>query len=81
MVEKSEVSPKNQNVVIFSNFLPRPARRLYSISELAKDIGASPWFWRYQIWSGKLPVLKVGTKQFVDMVDVEKFISDHKSIN
>ena len=54
-------------------------KRLYSISELVASIGATEWFWRNQIWSGRLPVVRVGTKQLVDHHDIEKFISDHKS--
>lgn len=58
-----------------------PNKRLYSITELTMYIGATKWFWRNQIWSGKLPAVKVGNKQLIDMVDVEKLISDYKKIN
>ena len=54
--------------------------KLYSITELAKVYGATKWFWRSQIWDGKLPVVKVGRKQFIATEDVEKFIHEHKQV-
>lgn len=56
------------------------ANKLYSISELVKVFGASKWFWRSQIWDGKLPVVKVGKKQFITGEDVESFINNHKQV-
>lgn len=56
-------------------------KRLYSIKELAKEIGATEWFWRTQIWNGKLPYIQIGRKMLIDREDVEAFIQKHKSIN
>jgi len=28
-----------------------PTKRLYSVKELAKEIGATEWYWRTQIWN------------------------------
>lgn len=53
-------------------------KRLYSITELAESMGATKWFWRNQIWLGRLPVVKVGNKQLVDVKDIEKYIITHK---
>jgi hypothetical protein len=58
-----------------------PAKRLYSIKELACEIGATEWFWRSQIWDGQLPYVQVGRKMLVDHIDVEKFIQKHKTTN
>ena len=58
-----------------------PAKRLYSIKELAKLIGATEWFWRTQIWDGQLPYVQVGKKMLIDHVDIEVFIQKHKVSN
>lgn len=55
-----------------------PMKRLRSIKELTNTIGATDWYWRTAIWSGKLPVVVVGRKQLVDIKDVEAFIEKHK---
>jgi len=53
-------------------------KRLYTIKELVKEIGATEWFWRSQIWDGRLPYIQVGRKMFVENNDIEKFIRDHR---
>lgn len=58
-----------------------PTKRLFSIKELVRYIGATEWFWRCQIWNGELPYVRVGRKQFVDREDIENFINKHKHIN
>ncbi len=58
-----------------------PIKRLYSIKELVMEIGATEWFWRSQIWDGKLSFVQVGRKMFVDQNDVEKFIAANKHQN
>ena len=56
-------------------------KRLYSIKELKTMIGATDWFWRSQIWDGKLPYVQVGKKMFVDYQDIESFIQKNKLKN
>ena len=58
-----------------------PTKRLYSIKELVAEIGATEWFWRSQIWDGQLPYVQVGRKIFVDMQDIENFITKYKLKN
>ena len=58
-----------------------PEKRLYSVRELATEIGATEWFWRSQIWDGQLSYVQVGRKMFIDRNDVEKFIQTHKTTN
>ncbi len=57
-----------------------PKKRLYSINELATEIGGTKWFWRSQIWDGQLPFVQVGRKMFIDFVDIEAFITKNKNI-
>ena len=59
----------------------QPARRLYSIKELVAEIGATNWFWRSQIWDGKIPFVQVGRKMCIDAQDLEIFIKTHKQTN
>lgn len=58
-----------------------PTKRLYSIKELVRDIGATEWFWRTQIWDGRLPYLQIRKKMFIDHKDIEAFIQKHKMRN
>ena len=58
-----------------------PVKRLFSIKELVKIIGATEWFWRTQIWDGQLPYVQVGRKMLIDSRDVEAFIQRHKFRN
>lgn len=53
-------------------------KRLYSIRELVECIGVTEWFWRSQIWDGKLPFIQVGKKMLIDRRDLEVFIEKHK---
>ena len=55
-----------------------PTKRLYSVKELVKEVGATEWYWRTQIWNGRLPYVKVGRKKLVDRDDIDKFISKNK---
>ena len=41
-------------------------------------IGVTEWFWRSQIWDGKLPFVQVGRKMMIDSKDIETFIQKHK---
>jgi excisionase family DNA binding protein len=54
-------------------------KRLFTIRELVDQFGATEWFWRSQIWSGKLPFVQVGRKMFIDRQDIEAFIARHKT--
>jgi len=53
-------------------------KRLYSIKDLVRLIGVTEWFWRSQIWDGKLPFVQVGRKLLIDSKDIETFIQKHK---
>ncbi len=56
-------------------------KRLYSIKDLVREVGATEWFWRSQIWDGKLPFVQVGKKMLIDREDIEAFIQSHKMRN
>ena len=54
--------------------------RLLSLKEIVDEYGVTMWFWRTQIWSGKLPYVNLGRKQLVDRHDIEQFIKQHKTV-
>lgn len=56
-------------------------KRLFSIMELAAEIGGTKWFWRSQIWDGEIPFVQVGKKMFVDRYDIDVFIEKNKHRN
>jgi len=55
-----------------------PKKRLFSIRDLVREVGATAWFWRTQIWDGQLPYVQIGRKMFVDSKDIELFINNNK---
>jgi excisionase family DNA binding protein len=55
------------------------SKRLFTIKELVDQFGATEWFWRSQIWGGRLPFVQVGRKMLIDREDIEAFIARHKT--
>jgi len=47
----------------------------YSLSELCEKFGRSRWFWRYQIWRKRLPVVRM----CVDSRDLDIFINKYNA--
>jgi hypothetical protein len=56
-------------------------KRLYTIKEMACEIGATEWYWRSQIWGGNIPYIQVGRKMFIESRDIEKFIETYRTSN
>jgi hypothetical protein len=56
-------------------------KRLYTIKEMACEIGATEWYWRSQIWEGNIPYIQVRRKMFIESRDIEKFIETHRTTN
>jgi excisionase family DNA binding protein len=56
----------------------RPNKRLYTVKEAAKYLGQTVWGMRTLIWNGHVPVVQTGQKQFIDVVDMDKFIERNK---
>lgn len=53
-------------------------KRLLSLREVVNEIGGTMWFWRSQIWAGRISVVQVGKKQWLDSLDVDAFIQSNK---
>jgi excisionase family DNA binding protein len=57
------------------------AKRLFTLKEAANYLGRSEWSMRELIWAGHIPVVRSegARKIFVDIVDLNEFISQSKS--
>ena len=53
-------------------------KRLLSIKEAVTVYGGTEWFWRSQVWAGRVPVVVVGRKQWLDTQDLNRFIKANK---
>jgi excisionase family DNA binding protein len=52
--------------------------RLLSVKEAASYPGRSVPSIRELIWAGSLPIIRVGRRIHVDILDLEKWIEQHK---
>ncbi len=70
---------KNREVIKaqgISNPLPK---RLYSLKEAAYYLGRTLWSARELVWAGKLPVVRDGKRIFVDVNDLESYVTKNKT--
>lgn len=56
-------------------------KRLFTIKEAAEYLGRSEWSIRELIWGGSLPSVKVGRRIHLDILDLDKWIEEHKTRN
>jgi excisionase family DNA binding protein len=59
-----------------SNPLPK---RLYTLSEAAHYLGRTLWSMRELIWKGSLPIVRDGKRIFVDIKDLEFYVTKNKT--
>ena len=54
--------------------------RLMPLKKAAEWLGLTTWGMRERIWHGDIPVVRFsgGRKQYIDIIDLEKFIQSHK---
>ncbi|OGW10384.1 MAG: hypothetical protein A2W77_09715 [Nitrospinae bacterium RIFCSPLOWO2_12_39_16] len=60
-----------------SEILPK---RLLSVKETSVYLGRSVSAIRELIWAGKLPCVKIDKRIHLDIYDLEKIISNHKTV-
>jgi excisionase family DNA binding protein len=53
-------------------------KRLFTLKEAGEYLGRSEYSVRTLIWSGHLPVVRNGKKQWVDICDLDAFIERNK---
>ena len=58
-----------------------PKKRLYTLTELPTEFGATEWFWRTQIWRKNIPVIRISRTQYLDSNDLEIFLEKYKYRN
>ncbi|MGA3116897.1 MAG: hypothetical protein ABSF90_20955 [Syntrophobacteraceae bacterium] len=81
MDSQSNVAIKRKEVKALMRHCNRTVtvKRLLSLREVVEEIGGTMWFWRSQIWAGRIPVVQVGKKQWIDMRDLDAFIESNKT--
>ncbi len=57
---------------------PPLPRRLYDIQAIAAYLGIPVYSVRGLIWSGALPYVRIGRRQYLDLKDVDRFIESQK---
>ena len=66
----------NKTAVIQNSLIPK--KRLYNLKEAALYLGRTVWGIRELIWSGRIPVIQDGRKQYIDIYDLDKYIEGNK---
>ena len=59
-----------------SNPLPK---RLYTLSEAGHYLGRTLWSMRELIWKGSIPIVREGKRIFVDIIDLEAYVTRNKT--
>ena len=76
MVTQASKNKKDKQDHGINNPLPQ---RLYPLSDAAMYLGRSVYSVRELIWSGQLPVIKSGKKQWLDIRDMDTWIEKNKT--
>jgi excisionase family DNA binding protein len=53
-------------------------KRLYTLPEAARYLGRTLWSMRELVWAGKLPIVRDGKRIFVDINDLELYVTKNK---
>jgi len=75
MVAKTQDSKGLQKAQRTSNPL---VQRLYDLKQAAQYLGRPVWGIRELVWAGKLPVVRDGRKQYIDLFDMDKYIEQNR---
>ena len=54
-------------------------KRLYTLKEAAVYLGRTLWGVREMVWAGKLPVVRDGKRLFIDINDLEMYVTRYKT--
>jgi excisionase family DNA binding protein len=54
------------------------SKRLYTLKEAALYLGRGLYGVREMIWRGEIPVIQTGRKQFIDILDLEAYVTRNK---
>ncbi len=77
---KGEInSVRNQQVGQAQGIANPLPKRLYTLSEAAHYLGRTLWSMRELIWRGSIPIVRERKRIFVDVRDLETYISKNKT--
>ena len=77
---KGEINTlKNQEVASARGIHSPLPKRLYTLPESARYLGRSLWSMRELCWAGKIPIVRDGKRIFVDITDLDSYISKNKT--
>jgi hypothetical protein len=54
-------------------------KRLYSLPETAHYLDRTLWSMRELMWKGSIPIVREGKRIFVDINDLESYVTRHKT--
>ena len=55
-------------------------KRLYTLKEASLYLGRTLWGVREMVWAGKIPVVRDGKKLFIDINDLEMYVTRHETV-
>lgn len=71
-------SPVPAGLISTGSGASRPPIRLLSPCDAGRYLGCSVWTVREMIWSGRLPVVRVGRLTRLDVRDLDAWVDTHK---
>jgi excisionase family DNA binding protein len=69
---------KNQRVKREHGIANPLPKRLYTLPEAAQYLGRTLWSMRELVWAGKIPIIRDGKRIFVDINDLDLYISKYR---
>ena len=69
---------KNQGVKVAQGIHNPLPKRLYTLNEAAHYLGRTLWSMRELIWAGKIPIVRDGKRIFVDISDLDSYVTKNK---
>ena len=72
-------SIKNQGVKKTQGICNPLPKRLYTLPEAAHYLGRTLWSIRELVWKGSLPIVRDGKRIFVDIIDLESYVTKNKT--
>jgi len=58
----------------------RISKRLFSLKESATYLGRGLHGVRDMVWRGEIPIVRTGRKMFIDIKDLEDYVSKNKMV-
>ena len=55
------------------------SKRLYTLKEASVYLGRTLWGVREMVWAGKIPVVRDGKRLFIDINDLEMYVTRYKT--